>query len=95
MPYVYPKLAAAKARARELGLPEPFSSGRAGYKLYVVWQGRTIHFGARGYSDYLMHGDDRRRQNYRTRHRAILMGDGTPAYRNRDSPAYYSWHILW
>lgn len=25
-PYVYPKLAAAKARARELGLPEPFSA---------------------------------------------------------------------
>jgi hypothetical protein len=93
--YVYPKLAAARARARELGLPEPRSSQNPRHKLYVVYNGREIHFGARGYSDYLQHRDDDRRARYRIRHRAILLASGRPAYTDRNSPAYYSWHILW
>lgn len=94
-PYVYPKLAEARARARELGLPEPSSSQRGSHKLYVVYNWRQIHFGARGYSDFLQHRDPERRRHYRQRHRGILLADGTPAYKNRNSPAYYSWHILW
>ena len=95
-PYVYPKLAAARAKARELGLPVPHSSYKPAYKLYVTLDdGTEIHFGARGYSHFLQHRDPDRRRRYQQRHRGVLLGDGTPAYRNRRSPAYYSWYILW
>lgn len=94
-PYVYPKLREARERARELNLPEPHSSQRAGKKLYVVYEGEEIHFGARGYEDYLMHQDDDRRDNYRARHGAIKLVNGRFAYKDPRQPAYYSWHILW
>jgi len=95
MSYKYPKLREAKAVARRLGLPEPFSSQRAGKKLYVVYNGREIHFGARGYEDYLMHKDPDRRRNYRSRHSGILLANGKPAYKDRTKPAYYAYNILW
>lgn len=95
MPYVYPKLREAQARARELGLPTPHSSQKRGKKLYVVYEGVEIHFGARGYEDYLIHKDEKRRENYRARHGAIKLANGRFAYRDPRQPAYYSWHILW
>ena len=94
-PYVYPKLAAARARARELGLPEPHSSQRANKKLYVVYNGEEIHFGGKGHPDFLIHGDEEERRRYRARHGAIKLGNGRFAYRDPSRPAYYSWHILW
>ena len=30
---------------------------------------KTIHFGAKGYSDYTIHGDEQRKQNYINRHK--------------------------
>ena len=43
-------------------------SSRAGYK-YVASDGsRTTHFGAKGYEDYTMHRDEKRRTNYLARH---------------------------
>lgn len=95
MPYVYPKLREARARARELNLPEPRSSQRPGKKLYVVVDGAEIHFGARDYSDFLQHRDEDRRANYRARHGAIRLANGRFAHKDPHQPAYYSWHILW
>lgn len=99
-PYVYPRLAAAKRVAARLGLPEPFSSQRNGKKLYVVINKgtkneKTIHFGARNYSDYLIHGDFERRQRYRARARGIMLANGKPAYMSKKNPAYYAYRILW
>eukprot|EP00965_Chrysotila_dentata_P111481 3686087-Pleurochrysis_carterae.AAC.1 len=50
---------------------------------------KRVHFGATGYSDYLLHHDRERRERYRARHfdtykRASIV-----------SPAALSWHILW
>lgn len=94
-PYVYPRLAAAQRLARKLGLPRPESSQRNGKKLFVIYDGVAIHFGARGYSDYLEHKDKERRNRYRLRARGALLANGTPAYLDRRQPAYYAYRILW
>lgn len=93
--YKYPRLAAAKKRARELGLPEPQSSQRAGKKLFVVYNGKQIHFGAQGYSDFLEHKDENRRQMYRKRAQGATLKSGKPAFRDRNQPAFYAYNILW
>jgi len=95
MAYRYPQLAAAQARAKSLGLPIPVSSTRPTKKLMVVYNGHTIHFGARGMSDYLIHGDKERRKRYRARARGAILADGSPAYLNKNQPAYWSYYVLW
>ena len=63
--YTYPYLSDAKKTAKKLKLPEPKSSQRANKKLYVIYNGKEIHFGARGYSDFLQHKDQARRERYK------------------------------
>ncbi len=93
--YTYPYLIKAKKRAKELGLPEPKSSYKSTKKLYVIYNGKEIHFGARGYSDFLEHQDEARRQRYRARARGSLLKSGKLAYKDKNQPAYYAYHILW
>lgn len=64
-------------------------------KYMVLYHGEWIHFGGSGYSDFTKHRDPVRRQNYRARHSAIRLADGRRAYKVKESPAYWSWHILW
>lgn len=50
---------------------------------------KTTQFGAKGYSDYLIHKDKERRKRYRDRHKKDLKtGDSTRA-------GYLSFYILW
>ena len=93
--YVYPKLREAKAIAKKLNLPEPYSSYRPGKKLYVVYNSHHIHFGARGMEDFLIHKDPVRRERYRKRHSAIRLKNGKLAYMDKNQPAYYAYRILW
>jgi len=46
------------------------------------------------YSD-LDHLDEARRKRYRERHSKILLKDGTPAYKNKEQPSYFSYNYLW
>lgn len=39
-------------------------------KFMVKIQGKTIHFGAKGYSDYTIHKDPERKQRYIDRHQS-------------------------
>lgn len=76
-------------------------------KKYSVWyNGQLIHFGQKGYQQYrdstplrkyksLDHRDKKRRDAYRARHGQVLKRDGTPAYLDKNQPAYWSWHYLW
>ena len=50
---------------------------------------KRIHFGAQGYSDYLLHNDRKRRERYRARHRRSFQNASII------SPAALSWYILW
>ena len=43
-------------------------STRAGKKYMVKFDGRTIHFGAKGYEDYTTHKDPERKAKYLKRH---------------------------
>jgi hypothetical protein len=81
-------------------------STRAGKKYMVKYKGKIIHFGQIGASQFfdstplklyshLDHNDKKRRDRYRARHEKILLKDGTPAYKNKSSPSWWSWTYLW
>jgi hypothetical protein len=93
--YVYPYLREAQNTAIRLGLPIPRSSQRKDKKLYVVYNGKEIHFGNKNYSDYLQHRDSERRLRFRKRASKILLKNGKYAYKDKNQPAYYAYHILW
>ena len=59
-------------------------------KKYMVEDpdGKMIHFGAYGMSDFSKHKDEERRKRFRTRNRKWK---DFPKY----SPAFLSYHLLW
>jgi hypothetical protein len=93
--YRYPALQEARARAAELGLPAPVSSQTYPYKLEVRHRGRVIRFGHRDYEDFLLHRNEERRQNWRARMRQVRMRSGKKAHKEKTSPLFWAWHILW
>ena len=62
-----------------------------GKKLMAVLpDGRKVHFGARGMSDYTVHGGDARRKSYLARH-----GAGGQDWGDRETAGYWSRWLLW
>jgi hypothetical protein len=60
-------------------------------------EGKIINFGQfpyNGKGTFLDHGDTKIKDAWRARHSKILK-DGKLAYKNKLSPEYYSWNILW
>lgn len=75
-------------------------------KYDAYYNGRWIPFGDVRYQHYkdstglglyshLDHKDKYRRANYRARHKAVLLKDKSPAYKNKNSPAYWAYTYLW
>ena len=89
------KMENISSKARQLGADSLKASTRSSKKYMVLYQGKWIHFGAKGYSDFTIHKDAARRVNYRSRHASIRLADGRPAYTVKSSPAYWAWHLLW
>lgn len=56
---------------------------------------RKVHWGAKGYDDYYVHRDKKRRENFQKRHGAIKTKDGKVASENPLQPAYYSTKASW
>jgi hypothetical protein len=59
--------------------------------------GKIIHFGLwpyNGYGTFVDHQDETIRSAWKARHCKILK-NGKPAYKNPDSPEFYSWNLLW
>lgn len=56
---------------------------------------KLIRFGAKGYSDYTKHKDEKRRANYTARHSGIKLKDGSSAIKNKMQAAYWAKKILW
>ena len=83
------------SKAKRLGATALRPSWRKGKKFAVLYRDRWVHFGAAGMSDFRIHRDPARRESYRRRHAAILLADGRRAYTVKESPAYWSWHLLW
>lgn len=80
-------------------------SERKDKKLKAKVGDKWVHFGATGYSHFfdktkllnkdLNHLDEKRRANYRKRHKEILLKDGRKAISDPKQPAYHSYYILW
>lgn len=64
--------------------------------------GRKIHYGASGYGDFDLWRRARglkfalkKRNRYVTSHKAILMKNGTPAWKNPETAEFYASRMLW
>jgi len=64
--------------------------------------GKLVHFAQRGYGDFDLWRRARglkfalkKRHRYVTSHKAILLGDGTPAWKNPESPEFFSIRSTW
>ena len=84
-----------EAKAKRLGASEFGVSKVKGKKFYVIYNGKRINFGASGMSDFTKHKDPERRKRYRARHGKIKKKDGKLAYKDKSSPSFWSWHLLW
>lgn len=62
-------------------------------KKYMVWiDGKTVHFGATGYSDYTKHKDQERMQRYSDRHKR---GGETWSKNGIKTAGFWSKWLLW
>lgn len=59
-------------------------------KFMVKVEGKTIHFGAKGYSDYTIHKDTERKQRYIARHSGEDWSKS-----GIDTAGFWSRHLLW
>jgi hypothetical protein len=64
-------------------------SHRKDKKFQIVVNGKTIHFGQKGYEDFTIHGDPKRLINYINRHKK------NEDWSNPDSPGFFSRWLLW
>jgi len=93
------KLDIVKNRAAKLGIDGVITESRQKTKRFAIKvNGRTINFGLwplTGKGTFIDHGDNKIRKAWQARHREIKLADGTPAYKDKNSPEYYSWNLLW
>jgi hypothetical protein len=66
------------------------TDGRHKFKA-IFPEGRTVHFGAKGYSDYTIHKDATRMKRYVIRHRRRENWGRTGMY----TPGFWSRWLLW
>jgi hypothetical protein len=82
-------------KALKLGASDFGYSKNKNKKYFVVYDGKTVNFGQKGYSDFTKHKDPQRRKAYRQRHGVIKTKEGKLAYKDKNQPAYWSWNLLW
>lgn len=56
---------------------------------------RTVHWGHSEHDDYLVHKDEKRRENFQKRFAGIKKKDGTPAKDDPFGASYYSTKYNW
>ena len=61
------------------------------HKYQVTLDGKTIKFGAKGYSDFTKHGEEARKELYLNRHRS----SEDWSYAGRYTPGFWARWILW
>jgi len=89
----------ARNIAYNLGIEGTITIAKAKGKRFTITRpdGKKINFGLWPYSGegaFIDHGDEKLKKAWKKRHREILK-DNKPAFKNKDSPLYYSWNILW
>ena len=86
----------------EKPLYKPFKSSKSGkkYSVYVKSDSKSgkklIHFGAAGMDDWRSGtASVAQRKSFRARMKGIKRKDGTFAYKDKNSPAYWALNYLW
>jgi len=82
-------------KAKKLGATEFGISTAQHKKYYVIYNNKKINFGDNRYDSYDVHGDKKRRSNYRKRASAIRNKDGELTYNNKNYANYWAYHLLW
>ena len=86
---------------RNVTLYQPFPSKnkKNKFSVYVMsdkGRPKLINFGARGYGDYKSGtAGEKQRVGYLARAKAVKNKKGELVYKNKDTPAYWSYHYLW
>jgi hypothetical protein len=87
--------------ARQETIYQPFPSKNKKHKYSVYVKGsngkpKLIGFGAPGFGDWRSRtATTKQRDAYQARARAIKKGDGSLAYKDKDTPAWWSYYYLW
>jgi len=81
-------------KAKKLGATEFGLSGTKTKRFYVIYNNKIINFGSKVGKAFIDHHDKLIRKNWVERHSKISK-DGKPAYKNKESPSYWAYHILW
>jgi hypothetical protein len=85
----------AQQKALSLGASSFGLSSVKNKRYFVIYGGRRINFGLRGANTYLDGAPIEKRNSFRARHKAILLKNGKPAYKDKNQPAYWAYHVLW
>lgn len=83
-----------RKKAEELGASDFGYSSRKGKRFYVVYNDKTIHFGAKNGQTFIDHENEKKRKAWKARHIKIYNKNG-PAYQDKESPEHWSWSLLW
>jgi hypothetical protein len=81
-------------KAKKLGATEFGISKAKNKRFYVVYDKKIINFASKIGQTFIDHHDENKRNSWKARHSRILK-EGKPAYKNKHSPSYWSWSILW
>lgn len=86
---------AIKKKAYSYGAKDIINSWRENKKYAVCYNNKWIHFGDNRYQDYTNHKDKNRRDSYRKRASGIVNQYGEYTYKNKNSPNFWAYHLLW
>lgn len=84
-----------REKALSLGATEFGESKTKSKKYYVIYNGKKINFGQKGYEDYTQHGADERRKRYLARATKIKNKRGELTANDKTSPNHWSINLLW
>jgi len=82
-------------KALNLGASDFGKSNNKTKRFYVVYQNKKINFGSKSGSTFIDHQNKDMLKGWRARHSKIINEDGTPFYKIKTSPEYWSWNLLW
>lgn len=97
--YTKPRTVSYNGQSYEISKPSRATQKGKKYQVTVrnknTGQKKTVAFGAKGYNDYLVHKDAKRRKNFQKRFAGIKLKDGTRAKDNPFSPAFHATRSNW
>ena len=93
------KLAIVQKIAKQKSIDGEITESKAkGKRFAIKVDGKTINFGSWPFKKdgaFIDHGDKKLKDAWMARHEKILLKSGEPAYKDKSSPSYYSYRLLW